>query len=160
MAIARDRVPAHLHERYGIKPKSRWRWVLAAGAAGAAVGLFIWIGLGLGSGDDTRLIQWEAQGETVTIKWSAVRFDNAPVVCVLRAMDKDRFDVGFAITKVAAPAFEPQRLSTLRVRGDVYAVDNPSCETDPANLPSPHFRPGFLPPSQDLPLAAPWQPLD
>lgn len=161
MGVSRRQVPAHLARRYGIRPAG-FRWV---SVAAATVGLVVAVGSlgviarGLGSGGETKLIKWTAIGKQADITWSVLRYDDAAVYCVLRAQDSARFDVGFAVVKVSGTAANPQIASTLELRSTAFSVVPPDCQTDPTRLASPNFRAGQLPPAQNPPLAAPWQPL-
>ena len=161
MGVSRRQVPPHLYRRYGIKSRtSNWLGGLVAGLSIAAtlVALAL-VGRGLGSGGDTKLIRWTVGREAVELTWSVLRYDNQPVYCVLRAQDSERFDVGFAVVRVADTDQNPQLTSKLAVRSGVYSVVPPDCAPAADHLPTPSFRPGLLPPAQQPPLAAPWQPL-
>lgn len=161
MGVSRRQVPAHLVQRYGIRPAGfRWVWAVVAvvGAIAAASSLGL-IARGLGSGGETKLIKWTTTGQLADISWSVLRYDNATVYCVLRAQDSARFDVGFAVLKVRDTATNPQIESKLALRATAFSVLPPECQTDPTRLTSPNFRAGLLPPAQQPPLAAPWQPL-
>lgn len=159
VSVRRSQVPPHLYARYGINPRPRWAvTALAVVGLALAAGLLGWISRGLGSGGEVRLISWESTARSAQIEWSITRYDDAAVYCVLHAQDRERYDVGFAVLRITHTAASPRFSSQLNLRGSAYAVDTPQCETDPAHLISPHFRPGWLPPAQQSPLFAPWQP--
>lgn len=164
MGVTRNKIPPHLYDRYGIRPRP-WRLIAAAGAlvVGAAGYLLTSIGGNIAAGGEVTLLVWAKMPDnSVSLSWSVHRADNASVTCVIRAQDSDRFDVGYAVVRVKDTAGTPQFRTRIFARGQIFAVPTPVCEPvepDSSNVPGAHFRPGLLPPAQRDGLAAPWQPI-
>lgn len=162
MGVPRNKVPPHLHARYGIGPRP-WPLIVLSAALGIAlVGyLLIAVGRPIAAGGDVSLLTWnETDSDTVSVVWSVHRADDAAVTCVLRVQDSDRFDVAYGVVRVQKTGGTPQFETQLRVRGEVYAVPTPVCQpVEPAKstIPGAHFRPGLLPPAQKGQVSAPWQ---
>ncbi|MEN9692854.1 MAG: hypothetical protein RLZZ330_498, partial [Actinomycetota bacterium] len=93
----------------------------------------------------------------VQITWQVYQKSGKEVFCVLKAQDSDQFDVGFAVFKTSNSATPQQFTHTLNTLSSAYAVLEPTCELNESALLGSHFRPGLLPPAQDVPLFAPWQ---
>ena len=162
MGISRKKVPPHLYARYAIKPR-RTGLIATAATIGLTIGGGVmWIiGSAITAGGDVTLISWREAGiNQVEIRWNVHRADNQSVNCIVRVQDRDRFDVGYAVGQVRNTASRPELTVTVETRGEIYAVDTPTCAVgDISNLVGSHFRPGLLPPAQSNGLAAPWQPL-
>lgn len=164
MGVTRNKIPPHLHERYGIRPRP-WKLIGAAAAVALSLAGYLLSSIGgnIASGGEVTLLVWaKTADDAVGISWSVNRADNASVTCVLRVQDSDRFDVGYAVVRVKDTAATPQFRTVIATRGQIYAVPTPVCEpveANNSNIPGSHFRPGLLPPAQSGNLAAPWQPL-
>ncbi len=159
MAVSRATVLPELYERYGLKPRNPFLLVSVWTVAFAVFG-FVFLQVNSGQQEDveTRLISWDAKSEKeVQISWTLYQSENQPVYCVLKAQDSDQFDVGFAIFMATQTDSIPQFTHTLKTNAEAFAVITPTCELQPEALLGSHFRPGLLPPAQDLPLFAPWQ---
>ena len=158
--VDRNRVPAHLHERYGIRPQ-RNRLRVALGVVALAVGgyIFVTINQHVNQSGDTRLISWNNTSATSTeVTFTVSRPSDTRLICVLRAQDSDRFDVGYARVRIDYPSQNPRLTVTLATRSEAFTVTEPQCDSpDSAALIGSHFRPGLLPPAQTQPLFAPWQ---
>lgn len=162
MGVSRNKVPPHLYDRYGIRPRRTFLISTLASISLLVAGGLLWfIGSSLSSGGDIALVQWKEIGiNQVQVRWTVQRADNEPVTCIIRVQDRDRFDVGYAVGRVRNTLARPDLTVTIATRGEIYAVDTPTCVVgDGANLVGSHFRPGLLPPAQTGGLAAPWQPL-
>lgn len=162
MTINRKNIPAHLHARYGITPPRRGLW---AALSVATLTLVLYVGASVGgrlvSASEVRLITWNVTSSSaVTIDFEVFQPTTQSLVCVIRAQDSDRFDVGYALTRISNSTDRPTISVTLATRGVAFAVPTPICDVaDSPALVGSHFRPGLLPPAQTDGLASPWQPL-
>ena len=153
----RDRdIPPHLHDRYGIRPPSRWRWVALAAAALVVVPVAVYAGSRYiaTQSQPYALMQWGASddGTSVQVTFRTSAYDTT-MWCVVRAQDFDHNDVGFAVVRVAAGTTDMDY--TLATIAHPVAVDVVTCNPDPYALPGPQFQPGVLPPAQQAPGIAP-----
>ena len=158
--VDRKRVPAHLHDRYGIRPRNK-ALIAAIGLGSLILVLYVFISVGqrVNTSSETRLITWQTQSEnSVAVTFSVYKPQDEQLICVLRAQDEDRFDVGYAIARVDYPSKRPTFSVILTTRSEAFTVTQPICDAagSPALIGS-HFRPGQLPPAQTGGLFAPWQ---
>ncbi|MEY4322762.1 MAG: hypothetical protein RL410_543 [Actinomycetota bacterium] len=156
--VDRTRVPAHLHDRYGIKPANRPLTVIAALTAMAlSAYLFTSINARVSDAPTSRLLSWQVITPlTVEVKFTVSGNVDSPLVCVIRAQDEDRFDVGYALARVDHPQADATFDVVLATREEAFAVPAPVCEaSDSPGLLGSHFRPGLLPPAQDHGLFIP-----
>ncbi len=148
-------IPPHLHERYGIRPKSPWRWV--------ALGLVLVVAVPSGLYAASRyvdtqripfaLISWSAESSSrVRVLWKLDAYDRRQW-CAVSAQDFDHYDVGFAVVPV--PAGVTAVTYTLNVTERPLAVEIADCADSPYDLAGPQFPPGVLPPEQPAPGLAP-----
>jgi hypothetical protein len=158
--VDRKRVPAHLHDRYGIRPRNK-PLIAFIGLAALilCVYVFVTVGQRVNTSSETRLITWETQSEkSVVVTFSVYKPQDEQLLCVLRAQDEDRFDVGYALARVDYPSKRPTFTVTLNTREEAFTVTQPICDyADSPALIGSHFRPGQLPPAQAGGLFAPWQ---
>jgi hypothetical protein len=156
--VDRKRVPAHLYDRYGVKPANRPLTAIAAIAAIVLCSyLFTSINARVTTAPTTRLLSWQVITPlSVEVKFTVSGVLDTPLICVIRAQDEDRFDVGYALAKVERPMADPTFEIVLATRESAFSVPTPICETsDSPALIGSHFRPGLLPPSQDAGLFLP-----
>lgn len=160
MSLDRRRIPAELHSRYGIKPRSKFWLALPLVSAILVVGFFVALGNRLVGQGTLSLVEWqEVNPNQVEIIWNINRPDNAEVWCIARVQDAERFDVGFATFRLAETSGTTTYRITVNTLGDNFAVPTPSCSPNGwEDLAPAHFRPGVFPPAQTAPLAASWQP--
>ena len=158
--VNRAALPPELYSRYGIKPRNNVLLALVAGL-GALLAIFVFASIctKVEATTEVRLITWQVQNETsVKIEFSVYQADDKSLVCVVRAQDSDRFDVGYGIGAISHPALRPTINVTLKTREPAFAVPTPVCDVaNAASLVGSHFRPGLLPPAQSDGLFAPWQ---
>lgn len=156
--VDRKRVPVHLYDRYGIKPANR---ALTAIGALIAIVLMTYVFTSINSrvtaAPTSRLISWQVITPlTVEVKFSVSGTVDTPLVCVIRAQDEDRFDVGYALARVDHPLADATFDVVLATRENAFAVPTPICETsDSPGLLGSHFRPGLRPPAQEQGLFLP-----
>jgi len=152
-------IPPHLHERYGIRPPSRWHWIgyVAAIAAGAFVAVYFVSRYSATQQASASIIEWApVDGTSITLTFQANAADRDRF-CAVRAQDFDQYDVGFVVLPVSAKAQSVTYI--MRTLTKPFAVDVVGCNTDPTEIFGPQFAPGVLPPPQDAPGMAPgvWQ---
>lgn len=152
-------IPPHLHERYGIRPPSKWRFVWAALAVAtlAFVGIYYVARFNATKNAEASIIEWSATSNTQVTLTFDVNAGRGERWCAVRAQAFDQFDVGFVVLPVSPPA---QRVTyTMTTLEKPFAVDVVGCDEDPLQLFGPQFPPGVLPPAQTAPGRAPglWQ---
>lgn len=152
-------IPPHLHDRYGVRPPSRWRWLgySAAIAAVAFVGGFYVLRFTASQQATAAIIEWAPVGsDSIRLTFQA-NAETRNRYCAIRAQDFDQFDVGFVVLPVSP---EAQTVTyVMRTLSKPFAVDVVGCDTDPTRIFGPQFAPGVLPPAQEAPGFAPgiWQ---
>ena len=152
-------IPPHLHERYGIRPPSKFRvlWIAISALSIGAVLTFVVFRFVATRNAEAALIEWSTLGETRISVTFQVNAESGERWCAIRAQTFDQFDVGFAVLPVSAAAQTiTYEMNTLAAP---FTVDLVGCDTDPFRLRGPQFPPGVLPPAQDAPGRAPgvWQ---
>lgn len=97
-----------------------------------------------------RLLAWQiVSDDRVDITFEVRPPDDRPVVCVLRAQDVSRADVGYA--RVEIPGGSPYYLDTypLRTLIPAYTAELLGCGVaDSLDVVPPQFPPGVVPPEQ------------
>lgn len=145
-----------MRERYGVDERSWTGSVLAAVVVVAFAAALAWVWLGLG-GDrvESRLLTWDdGQPGRVTMVVNVRKPAAAKVICVLRAQDRTRVDVGYAVVTVPPGASEVTLTYQLAVVAPAFLAELLGCSTQGApQVPEPQFPPGVPAPSQ------PWQQL-
>lgn len=152
-------IPPHLHDRYGIRPPSKFRvfWIaLAVLSVGAVLTFFVFRFVATRNAG-AALIEWSSLGSTRVSVTFQVNAESGERWCAMRAQSFDQFDVGFAVLPVSAAAQTvTYEMNTLE---EPFTVELIGCDTNPFRLRGPQFPPGVLPPAQDAPGRAPgvWQ---
>jgi hypothetical protein len=97
-----------------------------------------------------RLLTWSVTSPTLaTLEFEVRNPTDEPAICIVRAQDENRVDVGYS--RVTVPARTeyvrvPYELATL---APAFAVELLGCEAGgEPNVPPPNFPPGVAPPQQ------------
>ena len=152
----RDQLSPEMQARYGLDRRPIGRYIVVGLLViGFFTGVtFVWMNL-TADRVQFRLLTWTvASPERVDISFEV----RAPVavdsLCVVRAQDSQRIDLGYA--EVPVPGGEEYRLVEYRLRtvAPAYAAEVLECVAagDQLRVPGPQFPPGIAPPEQ------PWTP--
>jgi hypothetical protein len=140
-----------MRERYGLDRRRRSPLVLAGVVVVLFLGAVTFAGVMMaGNNIQFLLLRWEVVANDRADATFEVRRDGADdVVCVLRAQDSKRIDVGYA--EIDIPPGDDYVLVnySLRTVAPAYAVEVLTCAR-PAELrtPGPQFPPGIAVPEQ------------
>jgi hypothetical protein len=143
-----------MRERYGLGQRS-WGTVLVVGVVIVAFFAALAFIVFAFSSDQvqSRLLGWEIVAEDrVDITFEVRPPDDRDVVCVLRAQDSTRADVGYA--RVVIPGGTPyvRQTYSLRTLIPAYTAELLDCGfADSLDVVPTQFPPGIVPPEQ------PWQ---
>jgi hypothetical protein len=145
-----------MQARYGLDRRPVGRWIAVGILIVAFVGILVFVGKGITSNPTaTRLIGWNAVApDRVNITYQASTDPDSDVICVLRAQDSHRIDVGYATVTIPATSAKDLVIATyaLHTLAPAYTAELLGCEagTTP-RVPAPQFPPGVVPPSQPYP---------
>jgi hypothetical protein len=141
-----------MQARYGLDRRPVGRYIVVALLViGFFIGVsFVWLNL-TADRVQFQLLTWSgvsADRVDVTFEVRAPASEN--VLCVLRAQDSQRIDLGYA--EVPVPGGEEYRLVEYRLRtvAPAYAAEVLECvaEGDQLRVPGPQFPPGIAQPEQ------------
>ncbi len=140
-----------MRERYGLDRRSWAGAVLGTGIVVAFAAALIWIGLGLGTDRvESKLLTWDdSKPGRVDMVINVRKPAQAQVLCVLRAQDRTRVDVGYAV--VTVPPGEPEVTFTyqLAVIAPAFLAEVLGCSAQgQPQVPEPQFPPGVPAPQQ------------
>lgn len=152
----RDQLSPEMQVRYGMDRRPIGRYIVVGLLIVAfTVGVvFVWMNL-TADRVQFRLLAWsEVSPERVDVTFEVRAPATVDALCVVRAQDSQRIDLGYA--KVPVPAGEAYRLVEYRLRtvAPAYAAEVLECVAsgDQLRVPGPQFPPGIAPPAQ------PWRP--
>lgn len=138
--------------RYGMDRRPTGRYVVVGLLIiGFLVGIaFVWWNL-TADRVQFRLLAWKVVSpERVDVTFEVRAPAEVGAVCVVRAQDSQRIDLGYA--EVPVDSGEEYRLVDYRLRtvAAAYAVEVLECVAagDPLRVPGPQFPPGIAPPDQ------------
>ncbi|MFY9330407.1 MAG: DUF4307 domain-containing protein [Candidatus Nanopelagicales bacterium] len=145
-----------LRDRYGIRPTPWWVYTGIGVVVAAFISAIAWVGYQLGSDDvQSELLAWNVvSAEHVDVTFDVRRSADSDVVCVIRAQDQTRADVGYATVNLPRGTTYVQQTYALRTIAPAYVVELLGCAAGglPDRVMPPQFPPGVLPPEQ------PWEP--
>ncbi|NKB93810.1 MAG: DUF4307 domain-containing protein [Candidatus Nanopelagicales bacterium] len=149
--FSRDQLSPEMRERYGLDKRRSTTVVIAIVAIVAFLGVMAYVGAMLLRGDvQFLLLRWTVVADDRADATFEVRRDGADaVVCVLRAQDSKRIDVGYA--EIDIPPGEGYTLVnySLRTVAPAFTVEVLTCaRTDELRAPGPQFPPGIAIPEQ------------
>jgi uncharacterized protein (DUF58 family) len=158
-----DEVTRMLAARYGTRNQDRRLVVVIAVCAAALLGFLSWATLvGATPPASGTLLTYSLSSDSEIQVSFQVRTRpglEGPFICVLRAQDAQRIDVGYALVDIRATDGATQTVTytlSTRTRGRVVEVLGCDQGTDiPPTVPQPQFPPGVLAPEQSPPGRAP-----
>jgi len=141
-----------MQARYGMDQRPIGRYIVVGLVVlGFIVGVvFVWLNL-TADRVQFRLLAWEAvSAERVDVTFEVRAPANVDALCIVRAQDSQRIDLGYA--EVPVPAGEEYRLVEYRLRtvAPAYAAEVLECIAagDQLRVPGPQFPPGIAQPEQ------------
>lgn len=129
------------------------RMIAIAVVALAFVGVLAWIAV-VQSAEParSRLVSWKVLGpDRVDLTIQVAPNPDAEIICVLRAQDSNRIDVGYATVTFPPGPRDPAVIDTyaLRTLAPAYTAELLGCEIGEApRVAPPQFPPGVAPPQQ------------
>ncbi len=142
-----------MQARYGMDRRPIGRVVAITLIVLAFAGVLVWIAI-VQSAEParSRLVSWQVLGpDRVDLTVQIAPNPEAEVVCVLRAQDSNRIDVGYATLTVPPGPRDPAVIQTyaLRTLAPAYTAELLGCEIgEPPRVAPPQFPPGVAPPAQ------------
>lgn len=140
-----------MRERYGLDRRPIGTWLAAGALIAAFVGVLAMLTLRLNTNPvEYRLVAWEiVSPERVDVTFSVNRPADAEVVCVLRAQDENRIDLGYATVTIPPGSSDELIDYPLRTLAPAFTVELLGCSVDgPPGVTPPQFPPGVVPPQQ------------
>jgi hypothetical protein len=98
-----------------------------------------------------RLLTWnDLTAERVDVTFEVSKPSDIAVVCIVRAQDRNRIDVGYAEVDVPAGSEYEQLTYRLRTLAPAFTAELLTCVPagDPIRVPGPQFPAGVAPPVQ------------
>jgi hypothetical protein len=141
-----------MQARYGLDRRPVGRYIVVALLViGFFIGVsFVWLNL-TADRVQFQLLTWSGvSADRVDVTFEVRAPASVNVLCVLRAQDSQRIDLGYA--EVPVPGGEEYRLVEYRLRtvAPAYAAEVLECvaEGDQLRVPGPQFPPGIAQPEQ------------
>ena len=141
----------NLQARYGVRRMRPWQRAIAALVGLVVVGSVLYAGwLITNPGITFNVLAFRMPSTTQTIvTFDVQRPADRTVVCVVRAQDVNRHDVGYATIKIPPGAAYTQTTYSLATRAIASIVEVLGCGEDSApNVAAPNFPPGTSNPPQ------------
>jgi hypothetical protein len=144
-----DQLSPEIRARYGMGGRSRRTLALVIVVIALFLAAVAWATVNMGrESAQYRLLTWSVTSPTLaTLEFEVRNSTDEPAVCIVRAQDENRVDVGYS--RVTVPAGSdyvrvPYELVTL---APAFAVELLGCEAGAEpNVPPPNFPPGVAPP--------------
>lgn len=148
----KDQLSPQMQERYGF---TRRRWGLTAFIAIVVIGfaaalIFVTYSLSQNS-VQYRLLAWsDLAADRVDVTFEVRKPADLSVLCVVRAQDENRIDVGYAEIEIASGSEYEQLTYSLRTLAPAYTAELLTCVAlgEPTRVPGPQFPAGIAPPEQ------------
>jgi hypothetical protein len=152
----RTELPPHLRARYGLDRRRGFGGIVA----GLLIAVFAAVVVGVGFAGNrqqieaTMLAYHQVSADHVDVTFEVRKGSEQIVHCVVRAQDRKRADVGYALTVVPAGSTYQQVTYPLRTLAPAFYVELLGCGdgAPPERVPAPQFPWGVVAPPQ------PWTP--
>lgn len=148
----KDQLSPAMQERYGLDRGHTARNSVIALIIAVFVGILIFVTYSLSQQSiQFRLLSWsDLSAERVDVTFEVRKPADVAALCIVRAQDRNRIDVGYA--EVAIPAGDEYNQVTysLRTLAPAYTAELLTCvpDGDPIRVPGPQFPAGVAPPVQ------------
>lgn len=150
-------LPPHLQKRYGVHKSAWWAYVTILLLVASLLGLVIYT--------NYRSVKPSIAGELTTftvtkgavqINWKIQRPAGKTIYCAIRAQDRAKTDVGYAIVEIAGQNDQEIVTYELRTNGKAVLAEVLGCgPTQNLRVPPANFPPGLQIPDQPWPGIAP-----
>jgi len=140
-----------MRQRYGMDRRSWAGAALGTGVLVAFAAALVWIWLGLGTDRvESQLLTWDdSKPGRVTMVLNVRKPPATEVICVLRAQDRTRVDVGYAVIDIPAQPSDVTVTYELAVLAPAFLAEVLGCSAQgQPQVPAPQFPPGVPAPSQ------------
>lgn len=145
-----------MQKRYGLDKSNTGRNALIGAIVLFFTATLGFVGYSLLQNDiQFKLLAWDdLAADRVDITFEVRRDSETAVDCVLRAQDRNRIDVGYAIVTLAAGEPYVRQTYALRTLAPAFTAELLTCVAsgDSIRVPGPQFPAGVSPPDQ------PWTP--
>lgn len=148
----KDQLSPQMQERYGFNKRSWARNLLIGVMVAIFTGILILVTFTLSQNTvQFRLLTWnDLTAERVDVTFEVSKPSDIAVVCIVRAQDRNRIDVGYAEVDVPAGSEYEQLTYRLRTLAPAFTAELLTCVPagDPIRVPGPQFPAGVAPPVQ------------
>jgi len=148
----KDQLSPQMQERYGFNKRSWARNLLIGVMVAIFAGILILVTFTLSQNTvQFRLLTWnDLTAERVDVTFEVSKPSDIAVVCIVRAQDRNRIDVGYAEVNVPAGSEYEQLTYRLRTLAPAFTAELLTCVPagDPIRVPGPQFPAGVAPPIQ------------
>jgi uncharacterized protein (DUF2237 family) len=152
----KDQLSPQMQERYGFNERTFARNTLVVVMVAIFVGIIILVTITLAQNTiQFRLLAWnDLSAERVDITFEVGKPNDIEALCVVRAQDRNRIDVGYAEVSIPAGSEYEQMTYRLRTLAPAFTAELLTCVPagEPLRVPGPQFPAGIAPPDQ------PWSP--
>ncbi len=148
----KDQLSPQMQERYGVNKRSGARNTLIAVIVSLFVGILVFVTITLSQNTIRfKLLTWnDVSADRVDITFEVGKPTDLAVVCVVRAQDRNRIDVGYALVTIPAETGYDQITYRLRTLAPAFTAELLTCvaEGEATRVPGPQFPAGIAPPEQ------------
>ncbi|MCF8530114.1 MAG: DUF4307 domain-containing protein [Candidatus Nanopelagicales bacterium] len=148
----KDQLSPAMQERYGLDRGHAARNSVIALIIAAFVGILIFVTYSLSQQSiQFRLLSWsDLSAERVDVTFELRKPADVAALCIVRAQDRNRIDVGYAEVVIPAGDEYNQVTYSLRTLAPAYTAELLTCvpNGDPIRVPGPQFPAGVAPPVQ------------
>lgn len=144
----KDQLSPQMAKRYGMDRSSTGTVLLSLGVILAFALALGWATLSLTRDSIAVTMQsWTVRGDRVDVAFTVRSSSRQPLVCVIRAQDRTRADVGYATMTV--PSGQAFARYPLRIIAPAYVTEILGCAAgEPPRVIGPQFPAGVVPPQQ------------
>ncbi len=148
----KDQLSPEMQERYGFNDRTWARNTLIGVMVALFAGIIILVTITLSQNTvQFRLLAWDdLSADRVDITFEVAKPNDIEVVCVVRAQDRNRIDVGYAEVNFPPGTEYEQITYRLRTLAPAFTAELLTCVPagDPLRVPGPQFPAGVAPPDQ------------
>jgi hypothetical protein len=141
-----------MQDRYGFNKSHGIRNTLVIGVISLFVAILAFVTVSLAQNNiEFRLISWnDFPPDRVDITFEVRRPADVAVVCVIRAQDRNRIDLGYQEVLIASGTGFEQVTYSLRTLAPAFTAELLTCvaQGEPTRVPGPQFPAGVAPPEQ------------
>ena len=147
-----DQLSPAMQERYGFNKKRTARNVGTGVIITAFLGIIVFVTISMAQNNvQFRLLSWnDLLPDRVDVTFEVRKPADLAVVCVVRAQDQNRIDVGYVELEIPEGSNYEQITYQLRTLAPAYTAELLTCVPlgEPTRVPGPQFPAGVAPPDQ------------